>query len=119
MTADWHPRLRAIVEHWLPEAVFPLALRTSVPIPAWPTSRVTLLGDAIHAMSPAGGAGANTALRDAAALTEALAQAATGAPLVPALSAYESAMTEYAYTAVREAAQDGTERYHQNPLPTA
>ncbi|WP_369263692.1 FAD-dependent monooxygenase [Streptomyces sp. R35] len=36
-------------------------------------------------MNPAGGAGANTALRDATALAEALAQAATGAPLIPEL----------------------------------
>ncbi|WP_405496454.1 FAD-dependent oxidoreductase [Streptomyces sp. NBC_00096] len=119
MTTDWHPGLRAIIEHWLPEAVFPLTLRTSIPIPAWPTSRVTLLGDAIHAMSPAGGAGANTALRDAAALAEVLARAATGEPLIPALRAYEAGMIDRGYAAVRESARDGAERYHQNPLPAA
>ncbi|WP_043670507.1 FAD-dependent oxidoreductase [Streptomyces xylophagus] len=118
MTKDWHPGLRAIIEHWLPDAVFPLTLRTSIPIPAWPTTPVTLLGDAIHTMSPAGGAGANTALRDAAALTEALAQAATGAPLIPELRKYEADMTAYGFAAVRESARDGAERSHQNPLPT-
>jgi 2-polyprenyl-6-methoxyphenol hydroxylase-like FAD-dependent oxidoreductase len=60
-TAEWHPVLRRLVERWQPASVFALALRTSVPIEPWAASRITLLGDAIHAMSPAAGVGANTA----------------------------------------------------------
>jgi len=43
-------------------------VRGSERVPAWAPGRFTLLGDAIHAMSPARGSGANTALMDAANL---------------------------------------------------
>ncbi|WP_020667080.1 FAD-dependent oxidoreductase [Amycolatopsis nigrescens] len=114
---DWHPQVRRIVEHWDLDSVFPLALRTSVPIEPWPTTNVTLLGDAIHAMSPAGGIGANIALRDASALAAALAEVADGKPVVPALQAYETEMTEIGFDAVRASAANGHQFLGQNPLP--
>ena len=113
----WHPQVRRIIEHWLPESVFPLTLRTSVPIPAWHPSRVTLLGDAVHAMSPAGGIGANTALRDASLLAVALEEAAHGRPIVDALADYESVMTGYGFDAVRTSADNGRRMLGQDPLP--
>ncbi|MBB5777266.1 FAD-dependent oxidoreductase [Nonomuraea jabiensis] len=116
---DWHPRVRAIVEHWDTSTVFALVLRTSVPIEPWPTTNVTLLGDAIHAMSPAGGVGANTALRDASALAAALGAAATGRPLLQALAGYESAMIAYGFAAVRASAENGHRLLGQDPLPAA
>lgn len=114
---DWHPRVRAMFAHWDLATVFPLTLRTSVPIPAWPTSRVTLLGDAIHAMTPAGGVGANTALRDAAALADALIDAAAGKPVESALGGYEAAMRDHGFAAVRYSAANGVRVIGQNPLP--
>jgi 2-polyprenyl-6-methoxyphenol hydroxylase-like FAD-dependent oxidoreductase len=94
--------------------MFALPLRTSVPIDPWPTTTVTLLGDAIHAMSPAAGAGACVALRDASRLTTALTQ---GGNLLDALRGYESAMTERGFAAVREGAANGHRFLGQDPLP--
>ncbi|WP_284749444.1 FAD-dependent oxidoreductase [Amycolatopsis sp. RTGN1] len=114
LVESWHPLAGAMVGHWDVPATFPQPIRTSVPIGPWEPSRVTLVGDAIHAMSPAGGAGANTALRDGAALASALA----GAPLLEAVAAYESAMVGYGFAAVRESAENGRRFLGQNPLTT-
>ena len=78
LTARWHDRLRPIFEQQIDdEAVF-LKMSTSSPVgvPEWESDpRVTLIGDAVHAMTPAGGVGANTALKDAALLGRLLADA--------------------------------------------
>ncbi|HEX4223457.1 MAG TPA: NAD(P)/FAD-dependent oxidoreductase [Pseudonocardiaceae bacterium] len=99
--ADWKPDLREIVKQAAISACIPITIRSSVPVPPWPTRRITLLGDAIHAMTPAGGIGANTALRDAALLTDQLAAVDRGeAELRPALAEYEARMREYGFAAV-------------------
>lgn len=54
---------------------------------------MTLLGDAVHAMPPTGGVGANTALQDAATLSGELIAAARGdTDVIAALAAYEQVM---------------------------
>jgi len=68
----WHPAIREVVAAADAAAAFPITLRSCTRIDPWPTGRVTLLGDAVHPMTPAAGAGANTALHDAALLTAAL-----------------------------------------------
>ncbi|MEU6414337.1 FAD-dependent monooxygenase [Microbispora sp. NPDC046933] len=112
MTSGWHPRIRRMLADW--REIFPLALRTSVPVAPWDTTRVTLLGDAAHAMSPAGGAGANLALRDAASLAAAL---AGGRPLIPRLRSYEREMIDSGFAAVRASAANGARILGQDPLP--
>jgi 2-polyprenyl-6-methoxyphenol hydroxylase-like FAD-dependent oxidoreductase len=72
LTTDWAPALRHLVEAAQPATVAAFPIKTSVPILPWHTRRVTLLGDALHNMTPYRGIGANTALRDAAALRQAL-----------------------------------------------
>lgn len=97
----WDPELRELVARADAEACLPIPIRSSVPVPPWPTGRITLLGDAIHAMTPAGGVGANTAMRDAALLTDQLVAVNRGAtPLRPAIAEYETRMREYGFAAV-------------------
>jgi 2-polyprenyl-6-methoxyphenol hydroxylase-like FAD-dependent oxidoreductase len=98
-------------------SLFALPLRSSVPVTRWATTRVTLLGDAIHAMSPAAGAGACEALRDAARLTDALTEAAAGHDLLAALAGYEADMTARGFAAVLAGARNGERFLGQDPLP--
>jgi len=103
LTRNWHPHMRALIEMTEPAAVGYVGVRTSVPVPAWKSSNVTLLGDAIHTMTPGRGAGANTALRDAALLGPLLIEASRGRkPLVQAINEYEAEMLRYGTEAVRE-----------------
>jgi hypothetical protein len=119
---SWHPDLRALHARAALDETFLVRIRTSPPVPPWPPSRVTVLGDAIHAMSPARGSGANTALQDAALLCRMLtgtagnggrtgpAASATlragsgtapnGGDLIAAVGEYERQMRDYGYAAV-------------------
>ncbi len=102
LTAGWSPDLRELITGGDPETVTLLPIRTSVPVDPWPTTTVTLLGDAIHSMTPFQGIGANIALRDAHELSTHLISVAQGEqPLLPALHAYESEMLPYGFAAVR------------------
>lgn len=98
----WHPALRGVVERIDPATMFAIPFGRLDPTPAWQPSRVTLVGDAIHAMLPTLGQGANQALRDAGQLAARLAEA--GDPLA-AVAAYEEDMRGYVYP-IMEAAAD-------------
>jgi 2-polyprenyl-6-methoxyphenol hydroxylase-like FAD-dependent oxidoreductase len=103
MTKNWHPNMRRLIDLTDPSTVFPLNIRTSVPLEPWETSNVTLLGDAVHTMTPGRGVGANTALRDAALLCKRLIEVRDGLkPLIPALHEYEVEMLTYSKDAVLE-----------------
>ena len=98
----WHPDLVRLVQLASIHETSLVPIRAAVPIASWPASRVTLLGDAIHAMSPAGGSGANTALRDAALLASELGAAARDEKTpVQAVADYERQMVDYGFAAVR------------------
>ncbi|KWV59313.1 hypothetical protein AS156_32140 [Bradyrhizobium macuxiense] len=109
---DWHPSLRRLVDMADPSTVSAFAVKTSVPIAPWNTRNVTLLGDALHNMTPFRGIGANTALRGAALLRRTLSAWARGKQeLGPALAHYEREMIDYGFAAVRTSLGD-MERFH-------
>ncbi|WP_230490661.1 FAD-dependent oxidoreductase [Serratia montpellierensis] len=62
-----------------PQSLSVRAVQVTKAMPVWHSERIAFLGDAVHAMSPAGGLGANTALADAASLATHLAQAGSAA----------------------------------------
>lgn len=114
---DWNPTLRRLVERATPASLTSFAVKSSVPIGSWTTSQVTLLGDALHNMTPFRGIGANTALRDAVMLRDSLVQVKAGQrDLLPAISFYEGEMIRYGFEAVR-ASLAQMERVHaQSPF---
>jgi 2-polyprenyl-6-methoxyphenol hydroxylase-like FAD-dependent oxidoreductase len=96
--ADWHPTIRGVVERVELDTLFSHPFKRLDPTPAWPTSRVTLVGDAIHAMLPTLGKGANMAMRNAAVLRDQLAAAERDErPLLEAIAAYETDMRAATY----------------------
>jgi 2-polyprenyl-6-methoxyphenol hydroxylase-like FAD-dependent oxidoreductase len=102
-TRDWHPDLRRLIDLSDPGSCFSVTIRTSEPVDPWPTSTVTLLGDAIHTMTPGHGVGANTALRDAALLCRQLTAADRGdKPLLAAIADYEAEMIPYGFARVAD-----------------
>ncbi|MCT9009044.1 FAD-dependent oxidoreductase [Streptomyces rhizosphaerihabitans] len=103
LVSGWHPHLRQLVVGAAPEETFFVGIRTSDPVGPWPTTTVTLLGDAIHAMPPSRGSGANIALKDAGRLCAELTRVAEGGQeLLEGIGRYESDMIDYGFTAVRD-----------------
>jgi 2-polyprenyl-6-methoxyphenol hydroxylase-like FAD-dependent oxidoreductase len=112
----WRPALRSLVHRAECSTINAFPVKTSIPIPPWKTRNVTLLGDALHNMTPFRGIGANTALRDAAALHRALVRVDRGEDeLIPALGAYERDMIEYGFRAVRTSLKE-MERLHSEGI---
>ncbi len=100
-TAAWHPDLRRLYEMSDPTTSFPLTIRTTQRLEPWESSRVTLVGDAVHTMTPGLGVGANTALLDAKILAANLVRAAGGGmSVVEAVADYEKQMHSYAWQRV-------------------
>jgi 2-polyprenyl-6-methoxyphenol hydroxylase-like FAD-dependent oxidoreductase len=103
LSADWDLRWLDLIATSDPGAAVALSIRTADPVPPWTPSTVTMLGDAIHTMTPGRGAGANTALRDARELRDRLVRVRDGElGLVEAVGEYEDLMRRYSSLAVRE-----------------
>jgi 2-polyprenyl-6-methoxyphenol hydroxylase-like FAD-dependent oxidoreductase len=110
-----HPGLLALIDRIDLGTLGPNVVRYLQPADPWATSRVTLLGDAIHAMPPSFGAGANSALRDAAALVDAFESVVAGEPLLPALAAYEARMRDEVFPILRASADPDAVRSEAMP----
>jgi 2-polyprenyl-6-methoxyphenol hydroxylase-like FAD-dependent oxidoreductase len=99
----WHPAVRQIIGAADVPATFSVCITSAKPVAPWRVSHVTLLGDAIHTMSPGRGDGANVALKDAQMLTRALLRAAAGTTsLTQLIRGYEAEMRQYGFQAVAD-----------------
>src|SRR5262249_47991842 len=115
--AGWAKGFRDLVDLSDPTTISCLPIRTSLPVAPWPTGRITLIGDAIHSMTPYRGIGANIALRDAFRLRGALVAAQRDeAPLLDAIAGYETAMRDYGFRAVRNSLQAMQQTTGQGPI---
>jgi len=101
LTAHWHPSLRPLIEDQDPKDTGIFRLLSSDPVslmqPWEPNARVTILGDAAHAMMPSTASGAVTALRDAEALSSLIRDQGVSKETI---GEYEEEMRKYAAEAV-------------------
>ena len=113
MTASGHPRFKPLFDQMdESEAAFwKITCSTPSGVPEWTNEpRVTVIGDAVHSMTPAGGIGANTAVRDSALLGRLLGEAGGYAPGVTA--AYEKEMRVYGSEAVHQSYSMATKQFN-------
>ena len=102
-TASWHPHLKRLFALSDPSTSFALNIRTTERLAPWTSTNVTLLGDAIHTMTPGLGVGANTALLDARILGDHLVRVAKEElGIVDAIANYEGQMHSYAWERVEK-----------------
>ncbi len=118
MLRYWPEQARQFVASGDSESFFAVDMHSSIPGYLDEPANVTLLGDAVHAMTPTLGRGANLAMRDAALLGRQLKAVAAGdTPLQAALATYEEELLRYGFEVVRESVGMGQQRMGQNPLP--
>ncbi|GAM27021.1 hypothetical protein SAMD00019534_101960 [Acytostelium subglobosum LB1] len=116
---DWHPLLRKMVnelatpEHVMTDQAHSYFQATPTQYPK--VSRVTLLGDAAHAMTSHAGMGGNTAMKDGLDLAKALIEVAKGGDLQTLIGAYEKEMLRLGFKAVN-ISRANSERMHANDV---
>ncbi|KAF2767176.1 FAD-binding domain protein [Teratosphaeria nubilosa] len=123
LTADWHPRFKPLFEQMNEDeaAFWKITCSTPSGVPLWQNApRVTVIGDAAHSMTPAGGLGANTAVRDSALLSGLIVE--KGGFAYGITAAYEEQMRVYASDAVANSYGMATEQFgiiiHEDSSPT-
>jgi 2-polyprenyl-6-methoxyphenol hydroxylase-like FAD-dependent oxidoreductase len=112
LTKDWHPRFKPLFDNMnMQQAAFwKITCSTPSGVPEWPNEpRVTVIGDAAHGMTPAGGIGANTAVRDSALLGRLLGEAGGNKPGLTA--EYEKGMRVYGSEAVKYSFGTATKQF--------
>lgn len=99
---NWHPNIQKLMQFSDSKATSIFPIYTSEPVEKWETENISLLGDAIHSMTPMNGLGANMALKDAELLCNNLIEVVEDKlTLKEAIEYYETQMLDYGFEAVR------------------
>jgi salicylate hydroxylase len=107
--AGWHPQVQAVLDAF--DETFRWGLFERPPMPQWSRGRVTLLGDACHAMLPFLAQGAAQAIEDGVVLAAVLSEVGSPAAVPGALGAYEG-MRKPRVTRVQSMAAANKARLH-------
>ncbi|MCJ1366856.1 hypothetical protein MMC16_005986 [Acarospora aff. strigata] len=115
ITSEWDPSLRSVLEFQDSSRSSAMRIYSADPkLGPWaPTARITLLGDAIHLMSPAGGVGAVTALKDASSLARTLVNDGLS---VESIAAYENSMRGFAQVMLQRSFAGAKRLFNQPPF---
>ena len=115
ITSEWDPSIRSVLELQDPTQTSVLRVFSTPPkISEWkPDARITLMGDAVHAMSPAGGVGAVTALKDATTLVKVLIENGLSDS---SIGSYEASMRTYAGACIQRSFAGANKLYGMPPF---
>lgn len=99
---NWNPWMRSIIEASDPARTAAFNFRAADPKAPrfpWAPSRITAVGDSVHAMPPTGGRAGSTAIRSAGALAQAL---TTECNVDRAIANFQQCVDDWAGPAIRE-----------------
>ncbi|KAK3386512.1 cercosporin toxin biosynthesis protein [Podospora didyma] len=115
MTECWDASIRSLLLLQDTSQSSVLRVLTADPnmAPWKPSAKVTLIGDAIHSMSPAGGVGAVTALVDGANLAKVITKQGIS---VESIGEFEKSMREFAAMNIRRSYKGGKMLFGQRPF---
>lgn len=105
LISEWHPSLRPLFDT---QKMAVMRVVSSPPtLPTWSSdARVTLVGDAIHSMSPTAALGATTALQDTGTLVRRMLEVQSS-EILTAFERYEGEMREYSGVALKKSLMGG------------
>ncbi|KAF4592447.1 cercosporin toxin biosynthesis protein [Ophiocordyceps camponoti-floridani] len=100
ITSEWHPSIRSLIELQNRQLTSGMRVFSApVQIPVWDGGGlVTMIGDAVHLMSPAGGVGATATLEDAILLGDIISDKGVSSE---SISSFEQRMRESASAYIR------------------
>ena len=117
ITSQWHPSIRSLLKLQDKSLTSGMRVYSASPeIGTWePSSHITLLGDAIHLMSPSGGVGAVAALNDTVALAQIIADE-QGVLSVESVGEYKQLMRNFAGACLRRSIIAGEKMLNTPPV---